>query len=93
LFGYFGVVLVAGGGGIDGAGPGVYASGEGLGGLEALVAEPHGDVEGAGSVVAEDDYLLIWVEFGVGAAGHLAHGHEEGVGEAGGLVLPGLAYV
>ncbi len=85
--------LVAGDGGVDGAGPGVDAAGEGLGVLEALVAEPHGDVEGAGTVVAEDDYLLIWVEFGVGAGGDLSHGHEERVGKGGGLVLPGLSYV
>ena len=61
--------------------------------VEALVAEPHGDVEGAGAVVAHDDDGLVGVEFGVGAGGDVAHGHEEGVGEAGGLVLPGLADV
>lgn len=43
--------------------------------------------------MAEDDYLLIWIEFRVGAGGDLAHGHEERVGEGGGLVLPWLAYV
>jgi hypothetical protein len=85
--------LVAGEGGVDGAGPGVNASGEGLDVLEALVAEPHGDAERTCPVVAEDDYLLIWIEFRVGAGGDLAHGHEERVGEGGGLVLPGLAYV
>jgi len=85
--------LVAGEGGVDGAGPGVDASGEGLDVLEALVAEPHGNAERTCPVVAEDDYLLIWVEFRVGAGGDLAHGHEQRVGEGGGLVLPGLAYV
>ena len=47
--------LIAGDSGVDGAGPGIDASGEGLGLVEALLAEPHGYVEGPGSVVAEDD--------------------------------------
>ncbi len=61
--------------------------------VEALVAEPHGDGEGAGSVVAEDDDGGVGVELLVGAGGDFAHGHEERVGEAGGLVLPGFADV
>ena len=61
--------------------------------VEALVAEPHGDAEGAGAVVAEDDDGLVGVKLGVGAGGDLAHGHEKGVGQAGGLELPGLADV
>ena len=61
--------LVAGDGGVDGAGPGVDAAGEGLGVVEALIAEPHGYVEGTGSVVAEDDDGGVGVEFGVGAGG------------------------
>jgi hypothetical protein len=85
--------LVAGDGGVDGAGPGVDAAGEGLNLLEALVAEPHGDAEGAGSVMAEDDDGGVGVELGVGAGGDFAHGHEQRVGEAGGLELPGLADV
>jgi hypothetical protein len=85
--------LVAGEGGVDGAGPGVDAAGEGLNLLEALVAEPHSDAEGAGSVVAEDDDGGVGVELGVGAGRDFAHGHEQRVGEAGGLELPGLADV
>lgn len=69
--------LVAGDGGVDGAGPVFDASGEGLGVFEALLAEPHGDGKGAGSVVAEDDDGLVGVELLVGAAGDFAHGHEE----------------
>src|SRR5216683_8439259 len=86
-------LLIAGDGGVDGPGPGVDASGERLGVLEALVAEPHGYAEGAGSVVAEDDDGGVGVELLVGAGGDLAHWHEERVGQAGGLVLPGLAHV
>jgi hypothetical protein len=85
--------LVAGDGGVDGAGPGVDASGEGLGVVEALVAEPHGYGEGTGAVVAEDDDGGVGVELLVGAGGYLAHGHEESAREVGGLVLPGLADV
>ena len=87
------VSLVAGGRGIDGAGPGVDASGEGLSVVEALLAEPHGDIEGAGAVVAQDDDGLVGVELGEGAAGDIAHGHEEGVGEVGGVVFPLFADV
>jgi hypothetical protein len=85
--------LVAGDRGVDGAGPGVDAAGKGLDLLEALVAQPHSDTEGAGAVMAENDDRGVGVELGVGAGGDFAHGHEERVGEAGGLVLPGFADV
>ena len=85
--------LVAGDGGIDGAGPGVDAACEGLDLLKALIAEPHRDAEGTGAVVAENDDGGVGVEFGVGAGGDFAHGYEERVGEVGGLVLPGFADV
>jgi hypothetical protein len=44
-------------------------------------------------MVAEDYDGSIGVEFGVGAGGDFAHGHEEGVGDIGGLEFPGLAHV
>jgi hypothetical protein len=84
--------LVAGDGGINGAGPGVDASGEGLGVVETLFAEPHGYGERALAVVAEDDDGLVGVELGVGAGGDVAHGHGEAA-EAGGFEFPGLADV
>jgi hypothetical protein len=84
---------VAGDGGVDGAGPRVDAAAEGLDLLEALVAEPHSDAEGAGSVMAEDNDGGVGVELGVGAGGDFAHGHEKRVGDAGGLEFPGLADV
>ena len=61
--------------------------------VETLVAEPHGDAEGARAVVAEDDDGGVGVELLVGTGGDFAHGHEKGIGEAGGLVLPGFADV
>ena len=85
--------LVAGNGGVDAAGPAVDASGEGLDVVEALVAKPHGYAEGACSVMAEDDDGGVGVELLVGAGGDFAHGHEEAVGEVGGLEFPGLADV
>jgi len=66
--------LVAGDGGVDEAGPGVDASGDGLDLLEALVAEPGGDRERAGSVMAENEDVLFLVEFLEGAGGNLVHG-------------------
>jgi len=87
------MILVARYGGVDVARPVIDASGEGLDVLEALVAEPHGDVQGAGSVVAEDDDGLIGVKFLVSARRDLTHGHQERVGKAGGIELPWLANV
>jgi hypothetical protein len=40
--------------------------------------------------MAHDDDGGVGIEFGVGTGGDFAHGHEEGVGDAGGLVLPGF---
>jgi hypothetical protein len=85
--------LVDGNLGVDGAGPVVDASGEGLSIIEALVAQPHGDGERSRSVVAEDDDVGVGVEFLVGARGDFAHRHEKAVGKAGGLELPWLADV
>jgi len=84
---------VAGDGGVDVARPVVDASGERLDVFEALVAEPHGDVEGASPVMAEDDNGLVGVEFLMGARGYFAHRHQEGVRQAGGIELPWFADV
>ena len=65
----------------------------GLGFLEALLAEPHGDVQRAGSVVADDDDRFVGIQFGVGAGGDVAHGHQQGVLDAGRVELPLLANV
>ena len=59
--------------------------------VEALLAEPHGDVEGASAVVAEDDDGLVGVEFLVCAGGHISHGHEDGSEDGGGLGFPRFA--
>ena len=88
-----GILLVAGDGWVDGAGPGVDASGEGLGVLETLITQPHSDAEGAGAVMAEDDDRGVGIEFGVGAGGDITHRDENGVGETGGLKLPRFANV
>jgi hypothetical protein len=87
------MALVAGNGRVNSAGPGVDASGQGLGVGKSLVAQPEGDIKGARSVVAKDYDRSIGIEFGVGAGGNLAHGHEERVGDVCGLVLPGFADV
>ena len=87
------VRLVAGDVGVDLAGPGFDAAGDGLGFGEALIAEPSGDREGAGSVVAEDEDGGVFVELVEGAGGDLGHGDEEGVFEVGVVELPGLADV
>jgi hypothetical protein len=86
-------VLVAGDFGVDGARPGVDATGEGLSVGETLITQPHGDTEGTGSVMAHDDDGGVGIEFGVGSGGDFSHGHEDGVCDAGCLVLPRLANV
>ena len=84
---------VARDGGIDGAGPVVDAAGEGLGVVESLISEPHGDRERTLPVMAEDDDAGVGVEFVVGARRDLAHRHKNGVGQVGGLILPRFADV
>lgn len=86
-------VLVAGDGGVYGARPVVYAADEGLGVIKALIAQPHGDGEGAHAVVAEDDDWLIGIKLCVGAGGDLIHGDKGGVGKGGGGKLPVLSDV
>jgi hypothetical protein len=93
LMGWVEPRLVAGDGWVDGAGPGVDASGEGSDAFEALIAEPHGYAERTRSVMTKDYYGGVGVEFLVGPGGYFAHGHQERVGEAGGLELPRLADV
>lgn len=44
-------------------------------------------------MVAEDYDRSIGVEFCVGTGGYVAHGHEDGVGQFCGLVLPWFADV
>jgi hypothetical protein len=80
--------LVAGNFRVYVSGPCVDAAGEGLGVGETLVAKPEGDIERARTVVAEDYDRSIGIEFGMGPGGDFTHGHEEGVGDIGGLVLP-----
>ena len=86
-------MLIAGNGGVDGAGPVIDAAGERLDMIESLVAKPEGDVEGAYAVVAEDDDGGVGVKLLVGARGNFAHWHQDTAGQAGGLNFPGLADV
>ena len=44
-------------------------------------------------MMAHDDDGGVGIEFAVGAGGDFAHGHEEPIGDAGGLELPGFADV
>ena len=85
--------LVAGDGGVDEGGPGVDAAGDGLGFVEALLAEPRGYREGAGAMVAEDEDGGFFVELLVGAAGDLVHGDDDAGLDVRGLELPWLADV
>jgi hypothetical protein len=84
---------VAGNIGIDGAGPAVDAPGERLDVLKPLVSKPHGDREGTGAMVTEDDDGLVWIELLMRARGYLTHGHEQRIGEGSGVEFPRLADV
>ena len=83
--------LVTGDGWIDFSGPCVDAAAKGLGVFESLIAEPGGDVERTLSVVAEDDEVLVGIEFLIGARGDVAHGHEEAAIDAGYFKFPWFA--
>lgn len=78
---------------VDGTRPLIDAAGERLCLLEALLAEPHGDVQGTGSVMADNDDGPIGVELRVSARGDVAHGHKGGARNGGGLCLPRLAHI
>ena len=84
--------LVSGNAGVDGAGPLIDAAGEGLDVLEALLAEPHGDIERACAMVAENDGGLGGVEF-LEARWDIAHGNVSRAGDGGDLELPSFADV
>jgi len=43
--------------------------------------------------MAHHDDGGVGIKLGVGAGGYFSHGHKQGVGEVGGLVLPGFADV
>ena len=79
--------------GIDVARPFVDAARQGLSMIEALVAKPHGDRQRSRTVVTKDYDMRVGIEFRVGARGDFAHGHEQGIGQAGGLKFPRLADV
>jgi len=49
--------------------------------MEALLTEPHGDVQGAGTVMAKHNDGLVGVELLVSAGGNVSHGHEDGAWE------------
>jgi len=83
--------LVTGDGWVDFSRPGVDAAAEGLGVFESLISEPGGDVEGTLSVVAEDDEVLVGIEFLMGARGDVTHGHEQAAGDAGCFKFPWFA--
>ena len=61
--------------------------------FETLIAEPLGHAEGPHAVVAEDDEVLVGVEFLIGAGGNVAHGHGDAAGDMGGLEFPWFAHI
>jgi hypothetical protein len=85
--------LIAGDGGVDFAGPGIDAAGDGLSFIEALLTEPCGYGKGTGTVVAENENRSFFVEFLMGAAGNLIHGDEGAAFDVRGVVFPLLADV
>lgn len=59
--------------------------------LEALFTEPHRHGERACAMVAEHNDGLIRIEFLVRTRRDFSHGHEDGIGKAGGCKLPRFA--
>lgn len=87
------MTLVAGDGWVDHSGPVVDAAGERLNVFEALLTQPHRDIERTGAVVADDDDGGVGVELLVGATGDVAHRHEGGAGKGRGGGFPRFADV
>jgi len=84
--------LIPGHGGVDGLGPGVDASADGLDLFKALIAEPDGHVHAADAGVAHGGDVGVGVEF-LQARGDFAHGNPEGSGDASGLDFCAFAHV
>jgi len=61
--------------------------------LESLLAQPGRDVQRAHTVMADDNDVVVGIQFLVRAAGHVAHGHEFCALDARRLVLPRFADV
>ena len=60
--------------------------------IETLLAEPHSDVEGSGSVMAKDDRGTVGIEL-LQAGGDVAHGNLGCSRDGGYLDLPRLAHI
>jgi hypothetical protein len=60
---------------IDLSSPGLNAPAQRLRLLESLIAKPGGDAHRAHSVMAEDDEVLVGIEFLMSACRNIAHGH------------------
>ena len=85
-------MLVARNLGIDFEGPAIDAASHGLGGFDALMAEPVGDIKTAHAVMTETDDVVVGVEpLKIGRNG--AHGDEHGTFDAAEGVFVGLAYI
>jgi len=56
--------------------PGVNSAAQRLRLVESLLAQPIRDAHGAHSVMADDDDVLVWIEFLMSAGGHVSHGYE-----------------
>jgi len=84
-------MLVTCDGWVDFSGPGFDASAQRLGVLEPLIAEPCSHVERTLSVVAEDDQMLVRIEFLMGSRRDVTHGDEQAARNAGCLKFPWFA--
>ena len=70
------------------SGPGFDASAQRLRVLESLIAEPGSHIERSLSVVAENDEMLVGIEFLVSTARNVAHRHQQAALDAGCLNIP-----
>src|SRR4029077_8507304 len=75
--------------GIDLERPAIDAASHGLGGFDALVAEPVGNIEAAHAVMTEADDVVVGVEL-LKIRGNGAHGNEHSACDAAEGVFVGL---
>src|SRR5438477_5265315 len=77
---------------IDGPRPAIHAPHKVMDLVVSVLLEESRHLEAAASMVADGHDVLRPVEL-VQAAGHFAHRHEPGAGNARALVFPGLAHI
>jgi len=80
-------------GSVDQSGPPINAAKQRLRVFEALLAQPMGDIGGADAVMANDDNVVVGIEFAVGAGRDFRHWQGHAASDVRKLKFPRLAHI